>query len=103
MDPHALFLYLVRRHFTEDIAQEVVIAYLAQEGTIRYPKAWGLKWARGLAGHERKKQARMVPLDPQLPIKAPDALTRAAQRQEIERSWPLKGFSMKRIYKGNQP
>ena len=87
MGPQALFLYLVRWHFTEDIAQEVVIAYLAQGGKVRSPKAWALKQARGLAANEQRKQARMTSLDPQLLAQGPDALTRATQRQQIERHW----------------
>lgn len=93
MTPQALFLYLTQtRHFTEDVAQEVVIDYL--EGKLARAqslKAWASRRAQWhTINHVRKVTGKgrvhrqTVPLPPSLPTAETDSLTRAAQRQQID-------------------
>ena len=103
MDPQALFLYLTqRRHFSEDVAQEVVIAYLEgrMEGA-KYLKVWAAQRARWITLDYTRKAIGRGPrnlehprtfLSPnqqrKLPCPLPSILTKLEQRQEIEQAIP---------------
>lgn len=95
MTPQALFLYLSQQcHFSEDVAQEVVIEYLAG----KMQGAEDLKlWARKRARWRRLDQARKdvgqqqikrvyVPLDPALVSAFPTPLVWAETRQALRRA-----------------
>lgn len=88
MTPQELFLYLTQtRHFTEDVAQEVVIDYL--EGKMdgaKSLKAWAsrrAKW-RTLDAVRRSHGKSHVELSPTLRMTSPTPEAQAERRQLID-------------------
>lgn len=94
MTPEALHDYLVTRGFSEDVAQDVLVSYLARTKPVpvRHLKTWAWKAAVRRKGHyhggsptESKVDMACDPLPEPLlaPATAPDPLHHAMTRQEL--------------------
>ena len=88
MTPEDLSTYLLH-YFPEDVVQEVILEYLTWKGKpIRYPKRWAwihASWRQTDAYREQSIQGHRVDLPDDLVSCDPSPLTRAEQRQRIER------------------
>ena len=88
MTPEALSTYLLH-YFPEDVVQEVILEYLTWKGKpIRYPKRWGwihASWRQTDAYREQSIRGHRVDLPDDLVSREPSPLTRAEQRQRIDR------------------
>lgn len=89
MTPEDLSAYLLDKGLDPDAVQDVLVEYLTWTGEpIRYPKAWA--WRRvyyRTMDHYRKEGMRghRVDLPANLVSTAPNPLTQAEQRQQLER------------------
>ena len=92
MSPEDLSQYLLSKGLDPDAVQETLIVYMTWQGPpIRYPKAWAWRhvyWRTKAELRKRSIRGKRKDLDPlmdSLVSAAPSPLTRAEQRQRIER------------------
>ena len=99
MTPEALHTYIVGRGFTEDVAQDVVVAYLISKRVIRDPQAWGVRvalhltarYAKGPSPSWGRVSSLQAPLfDHSLVGQEPDPLRCAIAKDELTRLKPPK-------------
>lgn len=90
MTPEALRAYLITRHVDEDIAQDVLVAYLAARRPIRFPKSWGYRVAlnRLIDRVRHTNHEDVLPVLPVPPLCSHEAspLRQAEARQELARA-----------------